>query len=63
VQEQDVARNDMQVGWLQLARQVRIAINWLKEVQMENVSETKERRATRMGRDWGKALSRGRRRV
>jgi hypothetical protein len=63
VQEQDVGRNDMQVGWVQLARQVRTAIHWPKDVQMEDVSETKERRATRMGRDWGEALSRGQRRV
>jgi hypothetical protein len=50
----------MRAAWLQLARQVRTAIHWLNEVQMENVSETKERRATRMGRHWGEALSRGR---
>jgi hypothetical protein len=60
VRAQDVARNDMRAAWLQLARQVRTAIHWLNEIQMENVSETKERRATRMGRHWGEALSRGR---
>jgi hypothetical protein len=63
VPAQDAARNDMRAAWLQLARQVRIAIHWLEEAQMQNVSETKERKATRMGRDWGEAMSRGRSQV
>jgi hypothetical protein len=33
------------------------------QIQVLNVSETKERRRTRMGRDWGEAMSRGRRQV
>jgi hypothetical protein len=51
--------NSMRAVWVQLARQVRMSVDWLKAVRVGIVSETRERSRTWKGCHWSEPVARG----